>query len=206
MAVLINEYCCCYYLAMVDSVQTRNAGYPDVWVRWVTQQVRVAVTFEMSTANPAGWPHLRRLPLALDAAGVDDEKFLRELIARAAHRAAGDVDNRIDTVVMAVLADEAVTVAEPDLQTMLAWRLAERHTMKSLADDNIADYDDSGDHECLDPEAVAADLIASGLVAPAWKSSELSALAAHNHRLQTGTPSPRRRRPAVSPLQMAFFL
>lgn len=89
---------------------------------------------------------------------------------------------------------------------MLAWRLAEHHTMgKHPGRDHILDGDDWDDHECLDPEAVAADLIASGLVAPAWRLSELSELAAYNLRSEPNILiGRRRRRSVVSPLQIAF--
>ncbi len=200
----MHEYC--YYWLMVESGENVSRGYPRVWVRWVTQQVRFAVSCELSASDPTRLPHLRRLPLAVDTAGVQVEAFLRDLIAVAASRIAADADNRVDMVTSAVLADDAVTIDEPDLQTMLAWRLAEHHTMgKHPGRDYILDGDDWDDHECLDPEAVAADLIASGLVAPAWKLSELSELAAYNLRSEPNIlVGRRRRRPVVSPLQMAF--
>ncbi len=200
----MHEYC--YYRLMVESGEDVSRGYPRVWVRWVTQQVRFAVSCELSAADPSRLPHLRRLPLAVDTAGVPVEAFFRDLIVVAASRIAADADDRVDLVTAAVLADDAVTIDEPDLQTMLAWRLAEHHTMgKHPGRDQILDGDDWDDHECLDPEAVAADLIASGLVAPAWKLSELSELAAYNLRSEPNILiGRRRRRPVVSPLQMAF--
>jgi len=200
----VHEYC--YYRLMVESGEDVSRGYPRVWVRWVTQQVRFAVSCELSAADPSRLPHLRRLPLAVDTAGVPVEAFFRDLIVVAASRIAADADDRVDLVTAAVLADDAVTIDEPDLQTMLAWRLAEHHTMgKHPGRDQILDGDDWDDHECLDPEAVAADLIASGLVAPAWKLSELSELAAYNLRSEPNILiGRRRRRPVVSPLQMAF--
>lgn len=193
---------------MVESEVNVNRGYPRVWVRWVTQQVRFAVHCELSAADPTRLPHLRRLPLAVDTAGVQVETFLKDLIAVSASRngAATDADDRVDMVTAAVLADAAVTIAEPDLQTMLAWRLAEHHTMrKHPGGEHIRDDDEWDDHECLDPEAVAADLVGSGLVAPAWKLSELSELAVHNLRSRSDiTIGRRRRQPVVSPLQMTF--
>lgn len=185
-----------------------NHRYPGVWVRWVTQQVRFAVTCELSSPDPTKLPHLRRLPLGVDTAGVPIEAFLRDLIAAADRLidAYADAADRVDIVTAAVLADDAVTIDEPDLQTMLAWRLAEHHTIRRHpGGEHIPDGDDWDDHECLDPEAVAADLVDSGLLAPAWKMSELSDLAAQNLRRKSDTPSGRRRqRQAVSPLQIAF--
>lgn len=187
---------------MVSAVGKPNNCYPDVWVRWVTQQIRVAVSFELTTTDPTRWPHLRRLPLAVNVEGVKDEVFLRKLIAYAAGSVDGDADQRIDAVVEAVLSDEAVAIAEPDLQTMLAWRLAEHHCTASSASGDSSEWDASTDHECLDPEVVAADLVVSGLIAPAWRST---APATHNYRSGSGAVKRRGRRPAVSPLQIAAF-
>lgn len=179
--------------------------YPRVWVRWVTQQVRIAVSCELSVANRLELPHLRRLPLTVDAAGVDFESYLRDLIVGAASKIPADADDRVDMVTESVLADISVSIAEPDLQTMVAWWLAEHHTVRRRVDDERERDDDWDEHECLDPEALAADLVGSGLIAPAWTFNQLSELAAHNLRAGSTTSTVRRsRRSAVSPLQIAF--
>ena len=87
---------------------------------------------------------------------------------------------------------------------MVAWWLAEHHTIRQGMDKENVPDDDWDEHECLDPEALAADLIRSGLIAPAWKLDALSELAAHNLRTESTSSPARRRRTAVSPLQIAF--
>ncbi len=181
-----------------------TSGYPQVWDRWATQQVGTAISCELSAASRLMLPHLRRLPLNIDAAGVDDESYLRGLIAVAAERVPAHAGDRVDVVTTAVLTDNAVSIAEPDLQTMVAWWLAAHHSTLI----NSAEQDGSGgaadDHECIDPEALAADLVGSGLIAPAWKYAHLSEVAARNSRAESTTAVRRQRRQAVSPLQMVF--
>ena len=181
-----------------------SSVYPQVWVRWATQQVRTAVSCELSAASRLMLPHLRRLPLTIDAAGVDDESYLRDLIAVAAQRIPADVGDRVEKITTAVLTDNAVSIAEPDLQTMVAWWLAAHHwTPRDSAEVDGRDGD-GDDHECIDPEALAADLVGSGLIAPAWKYAELSELAARHLRAGSTTTVRRQRRPTVAPLQMVF--
>ena len=181
-----------------------SSGYPQVWVRWATQQVRTAVSCELAAASRLMLPHLRRLPLTIDAAGVDDERYLRDLIAVAADRIPADVGDRVDMITTAVLTDSAVSIAEPDLQTMVAWWLAAHHVTPADSAELDGCDGDADDHECIDPEALAADLVRSGLIAPAWKYAELSELAARNLRVGSTTTVRRQRRAAVSPLQMVF--
>lgn len=178
-----------------------NSGYPQVWVRWATQQVRTAVSCELSAASRLLLPHLRRLPLTIHAAGVDDESYLRNLIAVAAKRVTDHAGDRVDMVTTAVLADSAVSIAEPDLQVMVAWWLAAHYSTPTASAEVSGEADD---HECIDPETLAADLVGSGLIAPAWNFARLSDLAAHNLRAESTTTPRRQRRPTVSPLQMVF--
>lgn len=185
-------------------MDTRCAsGYPRVWVRWATQQVSVAVSCELSVANRLMLPHLRRLPLTINAPGVEAEKYLRDLIAVAASGIAADAEGRVAIITDAVLADSSVCICEPDLEMMVAWWLAEHYPLR---DGSYQQHDlDDDEHECIDPEALAAELVRSGLIVPAWKYNELSELAAHNLRTKATTPPARRiRRSTVSPLQMAF--
>lgn len=181
-----------------------SSGYPRVWVRWATQQVRTAVSCELSAASRLTLPHLRRLPLTIDAAGVDDENYLRNLIAVAADRIPAHAGDRVDIVTAAILADNAVSIAEPDLQTMVAWWLAAHQSTPADSAELDGSGGDADDHECIDPEALAADLVGSGLIAPAWKYAELSELAARNVRAESTTAVRRQRRPTVSSLQMVF--
>ena len=185
-------------------LDTRCAGgYPRVWVRWATQQVSVAVACELSVANRLMLPHLRRLPLTINAGGVNPEKYLRDLIAVAASGIAADAEGRVAIVTDAVLADSSVCICEPDPEMMVAWWLAEHHPQRQGVDE-VRDPEDD-EHECIDPEALAAELVRSGLIAPAWRYNELSELAAHNLRIKATTPPARRhRRFTVSPLQIAF--
>jgi hypothetical protein len=181
-----------------------SSGYPHVWVRWATQQVRTAVSYELSATSRLKMPHLRGLPLTIDAAGVDDENYLRNLIAVAADRIPAHSGDRVDIVTAAVLADNAVSFAEPDLQTMVAWWLAAHHSTPTESAEQDGGGGDADDHECIDPEALAADLVGSGLIAPAWRIAQLSELAARSLRAESTTTVRRQRRPTVSPLQMVF--
>ena len=181
--------------------------YPRMWVRWVRQQVSVAVSLELTVSNRLATPHLRRLPLIVTVKDVDVEQYLRRLIAAAAARTSAERLDRvewIDIVTSAVLADEAVSISEPDLETMVAWRLAQYHT---LGKGTAAQEDLGGewiDHECLDPETVAADLVRSGLIAPAWKVGDRTEAAAGNGAAEATVKRSRRGRRPVSPLQIAL--
>lgn len=189
----------------MPALNKASSGYPPAWVRWATQQVRTAVSCELSAASRLVLPHLRRLPLTIDAAGIDDESYLRNLIAKAAQRIPSNhAGDRVDTVTAAVLADDGVSIVEPDLQTMVAWWLAAHHSPPADSAELDGSDGDADDHECIDPEALAADLVGSGLIAPAWKYAELSELAARNLRVESTTTVRRQRRPTVSPLQMVF--
>ena len=149
-------------------------------------------------------PHLRRLPLTIVTAGVDDETYLRNLITVAAERIPAHAADRVDVVTTAVLADGGVSIAEPDLETMVAWWLAAHHSNPTGSAEQDAHDHDADDHECIDPEALAADLVGSGLIAPAWKYAELSELSARNLSAESTKTGRRQRRPTVSPLQMVF--
>ena len=166
--------------------------------------MRTAVSCELSAASRLMLPHLRRLPLIIDAARVDDESYLRNLIAVAAHQIPNQHGDRVDMVTAAVLADNAVSIAEPDLQTMVAWWLAAHHSTPTDSAELDGRAGDADDHECIDPEALAADLVGSGLIAAAWKYAELSELAAHNLCVESTITVRRQRRSTVSPLQMVF--
>ena len=181
-----------------------SQNYPGIWVRWVTQQVSVAVSCELLVSNRRALPHLRRLPLIITAPGVDPEQYVRDVITAAHTSIADDPRVRVDVITAAVLADEAVLIAEPDLQTMVAWWLAEHHTLSQTPTDQRHVDDDWLDHECMDPEALAADLVRSGLIAPAWKSQSQSSPVATSDRTDPRTSAIRKRRQGVSPLQIAL--
>lgn len=182
-----------------------NGKYPRIWVRWVTQQVAIAVLCELSATHRLNLPHLRRLPLTVDTADGDLERYLRDLIAAAASGIPADVAGRVDMVTDIVLTDAAVSIAEPDLQTMVAWWLAEHYPTRSDGDEHNGWKVDWEDHECFDPEVIAADLVGSQLIAPAWKLEELSELASRNVGNKSAIAR-RSRRPIVSPLQLAFTI
>ena len=181
-----------------------NQNYPHIWVRWVTQQVRVGVSCELKVSNPLALPHLRRLPLVITAPGVNPEQYLRHIIAAADAVTPDNAHDRVDVITAAVLADEAVSIAEPDLQTMVSWWLAEHHTLREKPVEQGHVDDDWLDHECLDPEAVAADLVRSGLIAPAWTAHVQSAPKARSVRTDLRRRAARTDHQAVSPLQIAL--
>lgn len=146
-----------------------------MWMRWATQQIRTAVAYELVAADPRRGPHLSRLPLSIDEQHGDREAFLRRLIHHHAQRTPTpqtDPVSRGEHVTAAILAEPGVQIAEPDLQTMLAWQLA-KHCPIEVSDRSAGWTDD--DHECFDPEQLAAELVASGVVASAWTLREMTA-------------------------------
>jgi hypothetical protein len=170
-----------------------------VWLRWVHQQVRTAVAYELAASDPRRGPHLRRLPLVVDPGCGEASAYVRTLISRHTSGCVGHVDgDRVDVIADAVLADPGIRIAAPDFETLLAWRLAQYDTHPA-GEERDGQWDG---HECLDPELVAADLVRSGLIAPAW---ELAALAAERDELITRRVQDRRRpghirrRPAAPP-------
>ena len=192
----------------VISGDNNRIEYPPQWLRWVRQQVMTAVAYELAAAHPERGPQLRRLPLSTDPAHGTPELFLRQLIGRHARRCPVlPARERAEWIADAVLAEPGVSVAEPELTEMLAWHFARSAVPvpgKMGADDDDVEY---GDHECFDPERLAADLVASGLVAAAWRSFRPGRIAgggtgdprAAQHR--AGRPR-RRRHPATAPEQL----
>lgn len=143
-----------------------------MWLRWATQQIRTAVAYELVAADPTRGPHLSRLPLHIDERHGPGEVFLRQRIRHhAQHRPQADPVRRVAQISAAILAEPGVQIAEPDLQTMLAWQLA-KHCPVEVPGQPAHWADD--DHECFDPEQLAAELVASGVVAPAWKLREIT--------------------------------
>ena len=193
----------------MNSSANGDHDYPAVWLRWVRQQIRVAVTYELTAADPRRGPHLRRLPLTIGADLGDPEVFLRQLIARLAGQLAEpETDRQTESVAAALLAEPGVQIIEPDLQVMVAWHLAAAHTMSACAGDPDPWTGRSeADHECFDPELLAAELVASGLIAPAWQLRKITTL--YNDLTISSGPAdaqrPRRRaRHSVAPTQLGL--
>ena len=153
-------------------------SYPVVWLRWVRQQLMTAVAVELSAAAPERYFHLQGLPIVVNSSteqaggGV---VALRALIwARAASCVGGDVQSRSERIADELLVAPGVTVQEPQLVTLLAWRLAQVQ-MRGLVSDTESDPGGGTDcgrcgsgEGCCDPEELARELVASGLIVPAW--------------------------------------
>ncbi len=145
-----------------------------MWVRWVRQQLTTAVAYELTAQDPRNGPHLRGLPLSVYPEHGDQVEFLRRLISVLAdtYRAL-DLPARCDRVAAAVLHEPGVHIAEPELTVMVAWRLAQYWVLAPPAADVVDPFGE--DHECFDPERVAAELVESGLIAASWKLTEMTA-------------------------------
>lgn len=195
---------------MMGSDRFPDCGYPPMWVRWVRQQLRAAVAYELTATDPRKGPHLRGLPLSVDAEHGDPVEFLRRLISALADTYL-DVDSaaRCESVAAAVLEEPGVRIAEPELTVLLAWRLAQHGILTPPASDLVdagGPFDE--EHECFDPEGVAAELVESGLIAPSWKLTEMTA--GYTALLHAAPPTPpisrsaRRRSPAGAAGQLAL--
>jgi hypothetical protein len=154
-----------------------DCGYPRVWVRWVRQQLRIAVAYELAGPGPRKGPHLSGLSLSVDPVHGDRVEFLRQLIAALAGTYQDlDPADRCDSVAAAVLRESGVRIAEPELTVMVAWRLAQHRALAPVGSDLLDVADPLGeDHEFFDPEGVAAELVESGLIAPSWKLADMTA-------------------------------
>jgi hypothetical protein len=188
-----------------------DCGYPQMWVRWVRQQLRTAVAYELAAPGPRKGPHLHGLSLWVDPAHGDRVEFLRRLIVVLAGTYRDlDPADRCDSVAAGVLREPGVRIAEPELTVMVAWRLAQHRTHAPQASDLVDVAGPFGeDHECFDPEAVAAELVDSGLIAPSWKLREMTARYTALLRAGAVTPpasrsSSRRRYPGGAAEQLAL--
>jgi hypothetical protein len=170
----------CYGLVMAID-QRIAADYPVMWLRWVRQQVSVAVRYELTAANPQPGPHLRGLPLTCGPDQPLDVALLRELIHPEPGRRVDPECREQDPecrehIVDRILADPRIAVAAPDLAVMLAWHLtrysAAALTAAPLGQDQ-PEEDTDQDHECFDPEQLADEMVKSGLVAATWTLTQL---------------------------------
>jgi hypothetical protein len=140
----------------------------------VSQQLTTAVAYELTAQDPSTGPHLRGLALSVDPEHGDQVEFLRRLISVLADTYRGlDFPARCDRVAAAVLHEPGVHIAEPELTVMVAWRLAQYRVLAPPAPDVAELFGE--DHECFDPEGVAAELVESGLIAASWKLTEVTA-------------------------------
>jgi hypothetical protein len=164
-------------IGTVETHRPSDCGYPWVWVRWVRQQLSIAVAYELAAPGLRKVPHLRGLALSVDPEHGDRVEFLRQLITALAGTYQDlDPADRCDRVAAAVLREPGVRIAEPELTVMVAWRLAQHRPLSPQASDLVDVADPFGeDHECFDPESVAAELVESGLIAPSWKLREMTA-------------------------------
>ena len=136
----------------------------------------------------------------MDPEHGDQVEFLRRLISVLADTYRGlDSAARCDSVAAAVLHEPGVHIAEPELTVMVAWRLAQYRVLGPPAPDVAEPFDE--DHECFPPEAVAAELVKSGLIAPSWKLTEMTArytALLHTGAANVPAPQPARRRSATA--------
>ena len=168
-----------------------NDNYPASWLRWVRQQLVTAIAVELSVRAPERYAHLRNLPVTVTGpvGGESGPAVLRELIhLHAPRRGVVDATGCSEDVADALLSSGAVIVDEPDLVVMLAWRLAQLQMCDPTADLEMDGHDEN--HVCCDPEVLARELVASGLVAPGWKR------APQRHPAPVDGSSHRTRRPA----------
>jgi hypothetical protein len=186
-------------MRLMPADRLADCGYQQVWVRWVRQQLTIAVAYELTAHDPRKGPHLRGLPLSVDPEYGDPVAFLRRLISVLAVTYRGlDFLARCDRVAAAVLRERGVHIAEPDLTVMVAWRPAQYRVLAPPAPDVAELFGE--DHECFDPEGVAAELVESGLIAPSWKLTQMTARYTellHARRANRPASPPARRRAAA---------